>query len=49
MDVDILIRPIHFFSFEEESIGSIQFNGGIIMILPTKFIEILTPKNFTLI
>ena len=36
MDLDILIKPTHFLSTEEESIASIQFNGKIInMMLPT--------------
>ena len=47
MDLDILIRLTHFLSFQEESIGSIQFNREIInMMLPTKFVWVL---NFTLI
>ena len=38
-----------FSPFKEESIGSIQFNGDIIsMMLPTKFVWILTPWYLTI-
>ena len=36
MDLDISIRLNTFLSFENEGIGSIQFNGEI-MMLPAKF------------
>ena len=37
-----------FSPFKEESIGSIQFNGEISMMLPTKFVWILTPWHLTI-
>ena len=46
MDLDISIRLNTFLSFENEGIGSIQFNGEI-MMLPAKFAWILTPKDST--
>ena len=46
MDLDISIRLNTFLSFENKGIGSIQFNGEL-MMLPAKFAWILTPKDST--